>query len=263
LLHLLHIPGQAALVERPWLFAAGMLVALSLVPLGAVSGASATVPSITSIPIQVIHTTDGSVSYRSDGTGQPLVLIMGYSGSQDDWVPDFVNALAVQHRVIIFDNAGIGQTTMPAGTLSVSGMADQTAALIAALGLKHPDVLGWSMGGMVAQALAVLHPGDVQRLVLSATYSGNGKATSPSPANASALVNAAKTGDTDEIMALIFPANQLATQESACVGIPELLPGPRSDGCGPACRDQQLGRRSGGGGPRRHFSSHPHRRWSR
>ena len=137
-----------------------------------------------------------------------------------------------RHRVIIFDNAGIGQTTMPAGTLSVSGMADQTAALITALGLKHPDVLGWSMGGMVAQALAVLHPGDVHRLVLSATYSGNGKATSPSPANASALLNAAKTGDTNAIMALIFPANQLATQESAYIhgvsGYPNFYQAPES-----------------------------------
>ena len=121
------------------------------------------------------------------------------------------------NRVIIFDNAGIGQTTMPTGALSISGMASQTAALIVALGLKHPDVLGWSMGGMIAQALAVLRPGDVRRLVLSATYSGNGKATSPSPANAAALVNAAKTGDTGAIMALIFPANQLATQESAYI----------------------------------------------
>ena len=214
------------------MFAVGVSVALSLVSLGTGADASATVPSITTIPIQVIHTTDGSVSYRCDGTGQPLVLIMGYSGSQDDWVPDFVNALAAQHRVIIFDNAGIGQTTMPAGTLSISGMADQTAALIAALGIKHPDVLGWSMGGMVAQALAVLHPGDVHRLVLSATYSGNGKATSPSPANASALVNAAKTGDTDAIMALIFPANQLAVQESAYIqgvsGYPNFYQAPEA-----------------------------------
>ena len=53
-----------------------------------------------------------------------------------------------------FDNAGIGQTTMPPGTLSISGMADQTAAFIAALGINHPDVLGWSMGGMIAEALA-------------------------------------------------------------------------------------------------------------
>lgn len=56
------------------------------------------------------------------------------------------------------------------------------------------------------------------RLVLSATCSGNGKATPPSSANAAALVNAAKTGDTDAIMALIFPANQLAAQESAYTG---------------------------------------------
>jgi len=209
-----------------------MSVAMSLASLGSVAGASATIPSITTIPIQEIQTTDGTVSYRSDGTGQPLVLIMGYSGSQDDWVPDFVDALAARHRVIIFDNAGIGQTTMPAGTLSVSGMADQTAALIAALGLKHPDVLGWSMGGMVAQALAVLHPGDVHRLVLSATYSGNGKATSPRPADASALVNAAKTGDTNAIMALIFPANQLAAQESAYIhgvsGYPNFYQAPET-----------------------------------
>jgi pimeloyl-ACP methyl ester carboxylesterase len=121
---------------------------------------------------------------------------------------------------------------MPRGKLSISGMADQTAAFIAALRLKHPDVLGWSMGGMIAQALAVLHPADVQRLVLSATYSGNGKATSPSPANAAALVNAAKTGDTDAIMALLFPANQLVVQESAYIrgvsGYPNFYQAPEA-----------------------------------
>jgi pimeloyl-ACP methyl ester carboxylesterase len=157
---------------------------------------------------------------------------MGYSGSQDDWAPDFVNALAIRHRVITFDNAGIGRTTMPRGALSISGMANQTAALIAALRLKHPDILGWSMGGMIAQALAVLHPADVHRLVLSATYSGNGKATSPSPANAAALVVAAKTGDTKAIMALIFPANQLAVQEAAYIrgvsGYPNFYQAPES-----------------------------------
>ena len=96
-------------------------------------------------------------------------------------------------------------------------MADQRPHLIATLHLEHPDVLGWSMGGMIAQALAVLHPADVERLVLSATYSGNGKATSPDPSNTKALVNAAKTGDTEAMMALIFPANQLTAQESAYI----------------------------------------------
>jgi pimeloyl-ACP methyl ester carboxylesterase len=208
------------------------VVALLSALTGAEAAASPTVPSVTSSPIQVIQTSDGSVSYRSIGSGPPLVLIMGYSGSQDDWAPDFVDALAAQHRVIIFDNAGIGQTTMPAGTLSIPMMANQTSAFIVALGLKHPAVLGWSMGGMVAQALAVLHPFDVRRLVLSATYSGNGKATSPSPANSAALVNAASTGDTEAIMALIFPANQLATQASAYVrgvsGYPSFYQAPEA-----------------------------------
>jgi len=218
-------------VKRRWIVTIGALIAL-LLAFGGEGSAAATVPSITSRPIQVIQTSDGSVSYRSVGSGPPLVLIMGYSGSQDDWAPELVDALAAQHRVIIFDNAGIGHTTMPAGTLSISGMAKQTAAFINALGLKHPDVLGWSMGGMVAQALAVLHPDDVHRLVLSATYSGNGKATSPSPANAAALVEAAKTGDTNAIMALIFPANQLAAQESAYIrgvsGYPRFYQAPEA-----------------------------------
>jgi pimeloyl-ACP methyl ester carboxylesterase len=214
------------------LFLACAVSALSLELIVAIPAASATAPSITGVPIQLVQTTDGSVSYRSEGTGQPLVLIMGYSGSQDDWAPDFVNALAAKHRVIIFDNSGIGQTTKPSGTLSISGMANQTAAFIAALHLKHPDILGWSMGGMIAQALAVLHPADVQRLVLSATYSGNGKAASPSPANATALVNAAETGDTNAIMALIFPANQLVAQESMYIkgvsGYPNFYQAPKA-----------------------------------
>ena len=53
-------------------------------------------------------------------------------------------------------------------------MANQTSALIDTLGLGRPDVLGWSMGGMIAQALAVLHPAQVRRLVLCATYPGTG-----------------------------------------------------------------------------------------
>ena len=58
-------------------------------------------------------------------------------------------------------------------------MADQASALIDALGLGRPDVLGWSMGGMIAQALAVLHPAEVRRLVLCATHPGTGAAAVP------------------------------------------------------------------------------------
>src|SRR5664280_2075467 len=184
---------------------------------GAMPRGAAATPSSTSIPVQVVQTTDGAVSYRSDGSGPSLVLIMGLSGSQDTWPPDLVNALATRHRVITFDNAGIGETAMPPGTLTITAMADQTAAFITALHLHHPAVLGWSMGGMIAQALAVRHRGDVGRLVLSATFSGNGKARLPTAATASALTNAGGTDNGNATMALLFPPDQLATQGPAFI----------------------------------------------
>jgi pimeloyl-ACP methyl ester carboxylesterase len=80
----------------------------------------------------------------------------------------------------MFDNSGIGRTQQLSLPLTIDAMADQTSALISALGLGRPDVLGWSMGGMIAQALTVLHPAQVRRLVLCATYPGTGAAVGPS-----------------------------------------------------------------------------------
>jgi pimeloyl-ACP methyl ester carboxylesterase len=206
-------------MSRRLLAVCGTVFALSLALCGgAVPVASAAPPSITSVPVHVVQTSDGTVSYRSDGSGRPLVLIMGFSGSQDAWPPNFVNALAKRHRVITFDNAGIGQTTMLPGTLTISAMADQTAALIAALHLRRrPDVLGWSEGGMIAQALVVRHRDDVRRLVLCATFSGNGKATLPSTATATALFDDASSSNDDALLSLMFPKDQAVTQSQLYV----------------------------------------------
>ena len=87
----------------------------------------------------------------------------------ESWDRRFVDALAQRYHVVIFDNAGVGQTAALPAPLSIDAMANQTSALIAALGLGRPDVLGWSMGSMIAQALAVLHPDQVRRLVLCAS----------------------------------------------------------------------------------------------
>jgi alpha/beta hydrolase fold len=124
--------------------------------------------SIASTPVQTVHTSFGTVGYRSIGSGPPLVLITGYSGTMETWDRRFVDALARHHRIVIFDNAGIGKTAVLPSPLTIDGMANQTSALIAALGLKRVDVLGWSMGSMIAQALAILHPSQVRRLVLCA-----------------------------------------------------------------------------------------------
>jgi pimeloyl-ACP methyl ester carboxylesterase len=161
---------------------------------------TATTASVTSTPGQVAATALGPVGYRELGSGPPLVLIMGYAGTMETWEPQLVDTLARHFRVVIFDNAGIGGTRALPSPLTIDAMANQTGALISALGLGRPDVLGWSMGGMIAQALAVLHPDQVRRLVLCATFPGVGTAI-PAQAKIDDLTNG-------NGLPVLFPADQ-------------------------------------------------------
>jgi pimeloyl-ACP methyl ester carboxylesterase len=171
--------------------------------------------SITSAPVRIAHTTLGTVAYRTVGSGPPLVMITGYSGTMEGWDQSFVNAIAQHYRVVIFDNAGVGQTQALPAPLSVDQMANQTSALIAALGLNRPDILGWSMGSMIAQALAVLHPDQVRRLILCASYPGNGTAVRPSEA----AIHALTSGNPQQSMADLFPPGQTGAQNTYLAAI--------------------------------------------
>jgi pimeloyl-ACP methyl ester carboxylesterase len=176
-------------------------------------GSTTPVPStvsIASVPVRTAATKLGSVAYRVTGNGPPLVLIMGYGGTMEGWDRQFVESLAEHFRVVIFDNAGIGGTSALSAPLSIDAMANQTSALISALGLGRPDVLGWSMGSMIAQALAVLHPDQVNRLVLCASYPGNGMTIRPTQQAIAAL----SSGDQDKVMADLFPADQTAARNT-------------------------------------------------
>ncbi|HTT90954.1 MAG TPA: alpha/beta hydrolase [Acidimicrobiales bacterium] len=190
----------------------------------ATTGSTAPVPdsvSIASVPVQTVHTTLGTVAYRAIGHGPALVMIAGWSGTMEGWDPLLVNALAQHHRVVIFDNAGIGRTQSLLAPLTVDAMADQTAALIDALGLGRPDVLGWSMGTTVAQALAVLYPSEVGALVLCAPYPGTGAVVLP-PAS---ILDA-----TNDPTAL-FPANQVDAEIAYNLAIssyPKAPPAPQA-----------------------------------
>jgi pimeloyl-ACP methyl ester carboxylesterase len=160
--------------------------------------------SVVVAPIQVAHTSLGNVSYRVVGKGQPLVLVMGYAGTMETWEPQFVDTLARHYRVVVFDNAGLGGTASLPAPLNIDAMADQTAALIASLRLTAPDVLGWSMGSMIAQALAVRHPTDVAKLVLCASWPGTGAAVVP----AQTAIDALKSGQPNEVRGVLYPADQ-------------------------------------------------------
>ena len=172
-------------------------------------------PNITTAPTQIAHTALGAVGYREVGHGPALLMITGFSAGMDDWPPYFVDALARHFRVVVFDNAGVGQTAALAAPLSVPEMAAQTSALISTLGLGRCDVLGWSMGGLIAQSLAVTYPRQVRRLVLAATQAGTGKAA-PVPSVAQAALD---SGNGAATLSVLFPADQSAMAERYVAGI--------------------------------------------
>jgi pimeloyl-ACP methyl ester carboxylesterase len=167
-------------------------------------------PDVLTASTRVVRTPAGTVAYRELGRGPALLLITGADASMDGWPPGFVDALAAHHKVVVFDNAGVGRTSAVSApaSLSITAMASQTSALISALRLRRPAVLGWSMGGMIAQALAVSHPAQVSRLILAATAVGTGKALPLPPyATVSGLSSV-------KLEAQLFPKNQAAAAKA-------------------------------------------------
>jgi pimeloyl-ACP methyl ester carboxylesterase len=109
-------------------------------------------------------------AYRrfGDPVGTPIVLLQHFMGNLDNYDPAITDALARGREVILTDNAGVGRST-GAAPETVAGMARDAASLIDALGLGHVDLFGFSMGGFVAQQIAVDRPELVRRLVLVGT----------------------------------------------------------------------------------------------
>jgi pimeloyl-ACP methyl ester carboxylesterase len=200
---------RSGLNRRPATVAT-LLVAASLALAACGSGKPAGTPtstritSIVSAPVRTVHTGLGRVPYRVFGRGRPLVMVMGYAGTMEVWDPRLVDDLAKRFRVVIFDNAGVGQTQALAAPLTIDAMADQTSALITALHLGRPDVLGWSMGSMIAEALAVQDPSQVRRLVLCAAFPATAAVRRPSQT----VIDALTRGNPKKTAAALFPSDR-------------------------------------------------------
>lgn len=112
---------------------------------------------------------DVDLYYEEHGAGDPLLLVMGLAADSTAWmfqIPDF----ARHHRTIVFDNRGVGRSAKPPGPYSIAQMADDAAGLLDSLRIERCHVVGVSMGGMIAQELALRHPARVSGLVLACTY---------------------------------------------------------------------------------------------
>jgi pimeloyl-ACP methyl ester carboxylesterase len=112
------------------------------------------------------------LSYQRDGSGPPLLMIMGMSGTFDHWKEAFLDGLRNDFETIIYDHRGVGSSSPLDGAVTIAQLAEDAVGLLDALEIESPHVLGISMGGMVAQELALGHPERVRTLTLGCTYCG-------------------------------------------------------------------------------------------
>ena len=132
------------------------------------------------IPLKKVHVGDIDVAYKMFGKGDPIILFNGASDSMDAWDPSFLTGISSNHTVIVFDQRGIGNSTVGSKPYTYPQLANDTAGLLDALKIPKADVMGYSLGGHIAQAFTISHPEKVNRLILVATTCG-GKDGIPKP----------------------------------------------------------------------------------
>ena len=127
-------------------------------------------------PTQYVEAHGICFAYRRFGKtgGVPLVFNMHFTGTMDHWEPAVTDGIAQEREVVLFNNAGISSSSGEVPT-SIEDMAAHAAAFIKALGLTLVDVLGFSLGGLVAQELALAEPALVRRLILLGTGPRSGE----------------------------------------------------------------------------------------
>ncbi|MFX1498818.1 MAG: alpha/beta fold hydrolase [Promethearchaeota archaeon] len=132
-----------------------------------------------------IKVNDINIYYELHGDGFPLIFIMGQSGTVSHFknsilFNDFEKYLFKKFKTLLFDNRGIGQTDDVDKQYTIKTLADDVAGLIDALNLRKVNILGFSMGGMIAQELIINYPEKIEKCVIGSTHCGRPKCIMPS-----------------------------------------------------------------------------------
>jgi 3-oxoadipate enol-lactonase len=145
--------------------------------------------------------------HQRRGTGEPLLLIQGMSGTHLSWGEPFAADLERDFDVVAYDHRGIGRSDRVDNPFSIADLAEDAAGLLDALGWDTAHVLGISMGGMVAQELALRHPERIRTLTLGCTYCGGEGSALTSNEVFAKLAEAMMSGDADRAIATSFEVN--------------------------------------------------------
>lgn len=181
-----------------------LAICLGLVILLAGCGQSVAQPFKAQVHITPVGKT--RITWYERGQGPPLMMLIGTGSTMAEWDPALLPLLAQEHRLLLFDYPGVGRSG-PWHGRSFDSLANATAGLMAAIDLPKADVLGWSMGGFVAQRLAIDHPARVSHLILAGTNPG-GKRTVLGTPRAQAIDSEPDPSEADILRELYPPSRQ-------------------------------------------------------
>jgi 3-oxoadipate enol-lactonase len=155
----------------------------------------------------LVRAGDIELDYERGGSGPPLLAIMGMSGTSLHWGEPFLELLRRDFDVIVYDHRGVGASTHLDGPVTIAQMAEDAAGLLDALEIDSAHVLGISMGGMIAQELAIAHPERVRTLTLGCTYCGGPGSEQGPPEVMQRLGEAMLSGDRARALRAGWEAN--------------------------------------------------------
>ncbi len=163
---------------------------------------------------------DATIAYQTYGSGEPLLMCMGYASNMDSWGTEAIERLQQNYKVIVFDYRGMGYSTNSANSFTINTLAEDLNQMLVALKINKTHVLGWSMGGFVAQMFAINHPEKINKLVLYATNCGDTTAVNPSQEIIEILSNPSSTPM--ELLGTLFPDDWLATHPEPWTFLPDV-----------------------------------------
>jgi 3-oxoadipate enol-lactonase len=163
--------------------------------------------------LEYADTPTGRLAYVRSGSGEPLLLIMGVAGHHRVWSDPFIERLSAHFDVVAYDHRGIGKSARADEAFSIPELAADAAAVLDHLAWDSAHVMGHSMGGAIAQELALTRPDGVRTLTLGSTWCGPGEVWGSGLA---ALAAAGAGGDPETIIRGSFAANVSA----ACAAEP-------------------------------------------